>query len=332
MPRGTIIKKEYIDRLKELGIYSLYIEDENKSKIKKLTKQQAEILRLEIKEESKEKVRSILEKHVYKKSNELAIMCKIAEDIVGEIIEDDNISEKIIEVKAESGDLYSHLVNVCGLATFLALKLNEPKDFVKDVATGCLLHDIGFRFITVPYINVDISTFKANELEEYRKHVIYGYDSLKDEEWVTSIQKDIILFHHEMENCNGYPLKISSAQIPRAVKIVNVCNAFDELISGIGCRNVSLQEAIEYIRINKTQMFDKEITEEFLKIIVEYPVGDVVKTNEGEIGLVVRQNKSFMDRPVIKVLKDTDGNIINDEKEIDLLKSLSVFIVEVLKE
>lgn len=335
MTKGTILKIDYIEKLKELGINTLYIEDykgSNRINNKKLTKEEVDILRLEIKEESKIKVKSILEKHVYKKSRELESMCEVAEDIIGDILEDENISDKIIEVRAENGDLYSHLVNVCGLATLLALKLNESKEFAKDIAIGCLLHDIGFRFITVPYLNIDISTLSKNQQEEYRKHVIYGYDSLQNEEWLTSTQKDIILFHHEMENGTGYPLKMFSAQIPKGVKIVNVCNAFDEFVSGIGCKGVSLQEAIEYIRINKERLFESEIAEEFLKMIVEYPVGDVVKTNEGEVGRVIRQNKSFMDRPVLKVFKDTKGNVIGDEKEVDLLKSLSVFIVEVLDE
>lgn len=335
MTKGTILKIEYIEKLKELGIKSLYIEEDKETKRKKnkqLTKEEVEILRLEIKEESKIKVKAILEKHVYKKSRDLASMCDVAEEIVGEILEDENISDKIIEVKAENGDLYSHLVNVCGLATLLALKLGESKKVVKDIATGCLLHDIGFRFITVPYLDVDISMSSKNQQEEYRKHVIYGYDSLQNEEWITSTQKDIVLFHHEMEDGSGYPLRIASAQIPREVKIVNVCNAFDELISGIGCKGVSLQEAVEFIRINKKRMFEEGVVDEFLKMIIEYPVGDIVKTNEGEVGQVIRQNKSFMDRPVLKVIKDTKGNTITDEKEIDLLKSLSVFIVEVLDE
>ncbi|NLZ80857.1 MAG: HD domain-containing protein [Clostridiales bacterium] len=334
MNKGTILKSDYIEKLKELGIGSLYIEENEKKRkiIKRLSKEEVDILRLEIKEECKIKVKAILEKHVYKKSHELASMCEVAEDIIGEILVDENISDKIIEVKAENGDLYSHLVNVCGLATLLALKLGEPIEFVKDIATGCLLHDIGFRFITVPYLDMEINTLSKNQQEEYRKHVIYGYDSLQNEEWITTTQKDIILFHHEMENGSGYPLKLGSTQIPRGVKIVNVCNAFDELISGVGCKGVSLQEAIEFIRINKKIMFDADVAEEFLKMIVEYPVGDVVKTNEGEVGRVIRQNKSFMDRPVLKVIKDTKGNIIGHEKEVDLLKLLSVFIVEVLDE
>lgn len=335
MAKGTILKEAYIEKLKELGITSLYIEEDEyvrKKGQKRYTKEEVDIIRLEIKEESKLKVKSILEKHIYKKSKELAIMCEIAEDIICEILEDENISDKIIEVKAESGDLYSHLVNVCGFATLLALRLNESKEVVKDIAIGCLLHDIGFRFITVPYLDVDMSGFFKNQIEEYRKHVIYGYDSLQNEEWITSTQKDIILFHHEMENGSGYPLKLSSFQISREVKIVSVCNVFDELTSGIGCKGVSLQEAIEFLKVHKGSMFDKDVVEEFLRMIIEYPNGDVVKTNEGEIGRVIRQNKSFMDRPVIKVIKDIKGNTIVDEKEIDLLKTLSVFIVEVLKE
>ncbi len=40
---------------------------------------------------------------------------------------------------------------------------------------------------------------------EYKKHTIYGYSSIQEEEWLTDVVKEIILLHHEQIDGNGFP-------------------------------------------------------------------------------------------------------------------------------
>ena len=39
-----------------------------------------------------------------------------------------------------------------------------------------------------------------------------------------------------------------SERFPLKCRIVNVCDAFDEMICGIGCKRVKVYEAIEYLK------------------------------------------------------------------------------------
>ncbi len=61
-----------------------------------------------------------------------------------------------------------------------------------------------------------------------------------------------------------------------------------------------------------------------------YPVGTEVITNNGERGVVIRQNKEAIDRPVISISVHSDGSLYDEPKELDLLKVLTVFIVDTL--
>ena len=70
------------------------------------------------------------------------------------------------------------------------------------------------------------------DMTEYMKHPVYGYSALKNETWISDISKKIILYHHERLDGMGYPLKFR--QLPIEVCIVNICDAFDEMICGIG--------------------------------------------------------------------------------------------------
>ena len=166
------------------------------------------------------------------------------------------------------------------------------------------------------------------ELVEYKKHPIYGYTSLKNETWISDLSKEIILHHHERLDGSGFPLK--SREIPFECKIVNICDAFDEMICGIGCRRMKVYEAIEYMKNFKNVLFDGKILNTFLGFTAVYPAGTIVLTNEGETAIVVSQNKDFQDRPVIRIMKDKEGNDIEGEVIKDLIKVHSIFIEKAL--
>ena len=57
-----------------------------------------------------------------------------------------------------------------------------------------------------------------------------------------------------------------------------------------------------------------------------YPAGTHVMTNEGELAVVLSQNKDFQDRPVIRILKDKYGNDIKGDVIKDLVKVHNIFI------
>ena len=128
-----------------------------------------------------------------------------------------------------------------------------------DIGVGCLLHDLGLRYLTIEYADQDISSLSKIELAEYMKHPIYGYTALKDEKWISDISKDIILYHHEKLDGSGYPLK--AKEIPYEAQIVSICDTFDEMICGIGCKRYKVYEAVEYLKTFKEEKFNPENTQ-----------------------------------------------------------------------
>ena len=163
---------------------------------------------------------------------------------------------------------------------------------------------------------------------EYKKHTIFGYSSLQDEDWIPDIAKEIILLHHERIDGKGYPFQHKGEKIKTEVKLVSLCDDFDSLISGVGSPKLKIYEAIEYIKANQGIKYDAMMTDKLLESVAVYPVGIKVITSEGESGVVVRQNHKFTDRPVIKMLKHADGSEYEDNIEKDLMKYLTVFIID----
>lgn len=322
LPEGAVLRKEYIDRIEELGILEVYVREEVESN------NEIVILKSDIESSVKKKVKDILERHTYQKNDELAELCKTADNIILTILEEEQVIEKIYDIKERSTDIYEHSISLCSFSILTALKLGIDKSIIHDIGIGCLLHDIGLRYTTIDFSKKDVESLNKQEMLEYMKHPVYGYSSLKDEDWISEISKNIILSHHECIDGSGFPLR--KRDIPLECRIVNICETFDEMICGISKKQIKVYEAVEYMKAMKGIKFDSQIVDSFLSFTAVYPAGSHVMTNEGELAVVVAQNKDFQDRPIIRIIKDKNGVELKEERLLDMVKVLNVVIDKVL--
>lgn len=368
LSKGTVIKTQYIDKLRELEVFTVYIEEqqekeevktqpkppvtakktEEKSpatpiptvkipapqtppqqKTKKLSMEKVTILRDDVEEQVKNKIKDILEMHIYQQTEGLQKIGETAQNIITDILEEEEVVEKVYDVRERSADIYEHSLQVCTIATLIALKLGMNKKQVYDISVGSLIHDLGLRYLVVRYEDQDINLLPAKEQEEYKKHPIYAYTAVKNETWLSENAKDIILNHHERKDKSGYPL--GTDLVSRMTQIVGVCDEFDELICGVGKARVRVHEAINNIRNYSGIWYDSDIVSAFLQLIAVYPVGSRVKTNKGELGIVMRQNPHFPERPVLRIIEDKYGQAIHAEIIVDFIKDTSVVIQQVIK-
>ena len=322
LSEGTKLKKEYIPKLKELGITEVYVKDIETDPVA------LAILKDEVNIIYKQKVQEIISKHTYHRTDDMIEIGKTADSIISNIMQEENIAEQIFDIKERSSDIYEHSISTCSLATLIALKMRLPKDVVHNISVGCLLHDLGIRYMAFDFDHTDFERLSENDKEEYRKHPIYGYTAVKDESWLSKESKDIILCHHELINGSGYPLHNSILAIE--TKIAGICDFFDESICGIGCRRMKVYEVVEYLKSSKGKLFDEKVVDMLLEFVAVYPVGSKVMTNEGEIALIIHQNKGFPERPALKIITDKNGKEPEQLLIKDLLEYKHVFIEKVL--
>ncbi len=320
LSEGIVLRQDYIDKLRELNIKEVYIWDE------KEIEESVAILKNDLEESFKSKVRDILEKHTYCHNEELVELCQTADHIIINILEEEEVLQQIYDIRERSSDIYEHSVSICSLATVVALRMNLSHELVHDIGVGCLLHDLGLRYLTFDYINHDLKEMTEFEYSEYKKHPVYAYSALQGENWISNVSKNMILYHHERIDGSGYPLK--ATDIPLECRIIQVCDVFDEMICGIGCKRVKVYEAVEYLKNFKDIKYDGRIVDIFLEFTAVYPAGTYVRTNEGEIGIVMRQNKQFPGRPVLRIVEDRNGDAVNIIK--DLLEVNNIYIKEVI--
>jgi len=320
---GTIIKKEYVQRLKELNIEYIYVEDEIGKGVD-LT----DSLELQIKEQCQETVREIIQKYAYQNASDLEEIKTVAEEIIQEILLEPEVIYNLACVREKNESTYSHSLNVCALSVIIAHKMHLRKDKIKDIAIGCLLHDIGFIYIPIDYQELTLDSCTEKELKEIKMHTVHGFAAVEKLKWLSRTSKDIILSHHERLDGSGYPFRLEGNKIKTGSRIAAVCDEFDSLVYGNLKKKIKVHEAIDYIVSQAGVLFDFDIVKSFIDSVAAYPTGSIVITNRGETGIVLRQNPKCPTRPVIRILKDSDGNVQDVWIEKDLTKDLTLFIVD----
>lgn len=321
LSRGTVLKQEYIEKLEKLDIDEVYLEENGDI-------EEIHVLHNDIEEKVKERVKTILEQHVYQINNQLEDVLAEAEIVINDVLENEKVVEKIYDIHERSADLYEHSVNVCALATLTGIKYGLEKEDIYDIAVASLLHDLGLRYIATDYENMDIQELALTEQEEFKKHPVYGYTVLKSEDWLSNQVKEIVLNHHEKKDGTGYPLNNKKMSIP--CQIVAICDLFDEMICGVGNVRTHVYVAIGHLRNYSGIWYDEKLVDTFLQFTAVYPVNTKIKLTTGETAIVIKQNSKFPEKPIVKVIKDDLGKSVNNKKEINLLENARIMITEVI--
>jgi HD-GYP domain-containing protein (c-di-GMP phosphodiesterase class II) len=325
MTAGSVVKKEYVSRLKNLDIEYIYVEDELAKGVNLVNS-----LELQIKDQCEDSVRNILLKYSYQNDSELEEIKKVADDIIYDIMNEPMVMYNLSSIRDKSDSTYSHSLNVCALSVILAFKLKIPKAKTREIAIGCLLHDIGFTYLTMDYHNISIETCTEAEQKEIRKHIIYGYSAVEKMKWLSRTAKDIIISHHERLDGSGYPFHIKKDRIKIGSRIAAVCDEFDSKVYGNLTRKYKVHDAIDYIVSQAGILFDFNVVKAFVDSVAAYPTGSLVITNQGEVGIVLRQNPQCPTRPVIRIIKNDEGKKPKEWIEKDLTKELTLFITDTL--
>jgi HD-GYP domain-containing protein (c-di-GMP phosphodiesterase class II) len=319
---GTCLYMKHIEALVSADIKEVVIFEPTV-----LSPKEKKVLREQLKADCSRKMRNVMEQYVTY-DNGIKEISETANEIVEDMFSREEVVDRVYDIRERNADLYDHSVMVASLSILTALKMNLSQWEVYDIGVGSLLHDMGLRYLSTPYQDVDVEKeFDPESLFEYRKHTLYGFSSVEKETWMSNESKKIVLFHHERLDRSGFPFK--HIVMPIGVRIVAIADAFDDILCGIGVKRGNVRQALEYIRNGRDILFEGRIVDYFLEFIAAYPVGTTVVTNKGDEAIVIEQNEHFTDRPKIKLIKDRTGKSYDDDKMIDLLENDDISIEHV---
>lgn len=312
---GVVLKRAFIKKLQDLGIRYVYINDEVSQGI-----EVNDVVSEETRQKCKKEIAITMQQFIRTGNVSLQGTINSAQKIIQDLLSQKDVMVNLVDIRSQEDMLFSHSVNVCILAVMTGVNMGYNMANLKELAMGALFHDLGLIEImkeTIP------GTGKMEvDKGRYQEHSKLGYNRLNKQE-ISSFTKVIALTHHEQCDGTGFPFGLKFTEIHEMVRIVSICNAFDNIVHGIRNQyDVPAYHAIEFLEASP-HLFDATIVQKFVVNVSMYPSGSRVRLSSGEKGIVIIQNKGFSTRPVIRILGD------GEKIDIDLSKKLTIFIEEV---
>lgn len=245
----------------------------------------------------------------------------IANNIVEEIRESDSMIVETINLSTYDNYTYTHSVNVDILSVILGVACGLRDDELRKLSQAALLHDIGKTCVPIEIIGKP-GRLTDEEFAEVKNHPRYGYNMLRNNYEVSSVARNAILSHHENEDGSGYPRGLTSEKIHLFAKIIHIADVYDALTTKrVYKEAMNPADAMEYLMANATRMFDKDLVAMFMEYVAPYPLGVQVELSTGQKALVVKNNRSMLSRPTVRL----DGGAT-----IDLIEHLDITITKIL--
>lgn len=304
---GVALTQVYIDRLKNMKVFAVYVEDEAfkdveiADPIDYTTRNIATQVLDEVITQA-----SMGELFNEYKAKELAK--RILEDVKSVSKENINLFSSMVM----DDYLITHSITVCILSILIGDKLQYNFNQLWDLAVGSILHDIG----------------RENAAEENPEHVTKGFEILRKCRGLSLMSSIVAYEHHENFDGSGYPRGLKGKNISEFSRIVSIADFYDSNLSTADSENpIMPHEVYEEILANSGKKFDPDIVRVFRDTVAIYPNGCMVLLNNNKKGVVIRQNPGIPQRPVVRLLGQEAK-----QDDIDLAKNLTVFVKKVILE
>jgi putative nucleotidyltransferase with HDIG domain len=229
------------------------------------------------------------------------------EEMVNHLITEQDPFIQVKNIRTRAGYLLDHSINVAMLSILTAKAMDYSIEQLRVIGIGALLHDIGYA---MPGLK-----------DAYKEHPKAGFDMIRKHQEIPLKAAHLVLQHHERINGLGFPYGVKGKEIREMAQICAVANDFDHHVNEIGKSRLP-HEGIEYIMSKVETTYDIHIVQAFMRNVVPYPIGTVVRMTNGGTGIVVEINKVNASRPVIREL--------DKDQTISLLDHHTLFIKEVL--
>lgn len=215
---------------------------------------------------------------------------------------------------------FEHSVGVSALLIVFGRVMKLPKETIKELALGGLLHDIGK--IQIPDSIID----KPGKLtdDEYlliQSHVSAGTKLLENAPGISDVVLKVVGEHHERIDGSGYPNRLVGAQISLYGQMAAIVDVYDAITSEkVYNHGMPATQALKKLLEWSKHHFDPQLVQAFIRAVGIYPTGSLVRLESNRMGVVIEQNDGKLLEPVVRVFYHAGQQHYVPPEIVDLAK------------
>lgn len=267
--------------------------------------------------------------------NTLQALYQDIESLMNEILESNTIAS-LESLKTHNDYTFQHSVDVSVLGILLGRTAGLPRDQLRELALGCLLHDLGKMYIDEAILDKP-GRLTPEEFDEIKKHPQMGFELIRRMPVFSILPAHVAFQHHERQDGAGYPRGlIGNNQLQRSLsermnpkrmlliaEIAAVADVYSALTSDRPYRPaMPLDKVAQIIGEMSGPHLNSDVVDLLLHTIPMFPVGHWVEVVTGKYrgwrGVVTELSVDALHQPAIRLLLDERGDRVPTPVEVDL--------------
>jgi HD-GYP domain-containing protein (c-di-GMP phosphodiesterase class II) len=196
--------------------------------------------------------------------------------------------------------LVSHATKSTVISLIIGLYLKLPNHRLIELGIAALLHEVGMLKIpSQTYLSS--RALSPREYQAILTHPILGFNLLKSFNFPLSVSL-AALEHHERENGNGYPQKLTGDKISLYAKIIAVACSYEALTADRPHKAAKDGHTgiLDLLR-NEGKQYDDTVIRALVFSLSIYPIGLYVLLSSGQKGQVVDVNPENPRFPIVQI-------------------------------
>jgi HD-GYP domain-containing protein (c-di-GMP phosphodiesterase class II) len=302
---GAVLTEGYVTSLEQIGVSSVWIQDELSEGI-----EPHELVPPQVRQETARKVSGALTQAQsalvggHGMSGTAAQELKSVVRRLLECVADSPSTALVLnDLAAADAHTFQHSIDTCALGLLIGRTLFQRRgwqdfrgEFRRDDIEGRLLK-LGLGLILHDAGKLGLPTDEA----ALREHPAAGAELLNSPAF-SPLVRAVVREHHENWDGSGYPRGLAGTKINELARIGAVANAYDIMTSeqpDSPAQPAAAGRAA--IAAGSGTMYDPEVVEVFMKLVVPYPVGSEVTLPDGRVGVVTDVPPDKPDCPVVRL-------------------------------
>jgi HD-GYP domain-containing protein (c-di-GMP phosphodiesterase class II) len=343
---GTRLTEKYIERLLHMKIKEVYVEEDVSAQveIEKSNRLNSALIpydqhmheqsRLDSKAFVEESMSELKTNSTLRRRVSVPMLgdrfFRIYQSIIGELAKVEFIKDSLALMHRKDPSLLEHALNVATLSAIIGFANKYSEKRLYELTAAALLYDIGM--VSLPKgLLTKRGKLTVIERKRIENHTIEGYRMLINRTDIPDTAAICALQHHERYDGSGYPYRSKYPDIHEFAEIVAIADIYDALVSERHHRHSYARgNAIEYLLGSGNRVFNLSLVKLFVGHISIYPIGSKVLLNSGQVAVITSVDSSFVQRPIVRIIRESDGSRVTSPYEIDLKVQLEMVIVNAI--
>jgi putative nucleotidyltransferase with HDIG domain len=210
---------------------------------------------------------------------------------------------QILAIKQYENLTYCHSVNVAMLSLLLGRQVGLDDTTLRVLVEAALLHDIGKTRIPLEIVKKP-GALDKREQKLIEAHTRFGAEILLQTEGLHPLTPIVALEHHRSVKGTSYPDLGDAIPHPMS-QIVAVADIYEAMTGARSYQDPTQPEraCLVLARLAGDKL-NTGLVKSFVNAITFFPIGSVVRTSRGELGLVVETRRGDPLHPILAVIDE----------------------------